>query len=145
MRRANTIKRFLHIGVRALIFRKHWVRSRAMKPFPIPGHRSNTPRVLVLLVLLVLVLMFAAVMSGCNHQSQIPSQSPRAVRLAIVAAPETAAETLRYSASILPYAQVDLMFRSSGYVTNIRQVRGADGRTRDVGTGDYVEQGLTLA
>ena len=111
-----------------------------MKPFPIPGHRSNTP-----LVLVVLVLMFAAVMSGCNHQSQIPSQSPRAVRLAIVAAPETAAETLRYSASILPYAQVDLMFRSSGYVTNIRQVRGADGRTRDIGTGDYVEQGFTLA
>jgi RND family efflux transporter MFP subunit len=54
-------------------------------------------------------------------------------------------ETLRYSASILPYAQVDLMFRSSGYVTNIRQVRGADGRTRDIGTGDYVEQGFTLA
>jgi RND family efflux transporter MFP subunit len=48
---------------------------------------------------------------------------------------------LRYSASILPYAQVDLMFRSSGYVTNIRQVRGADGRTRDIGTGDYAEQG----
>jgi len=55
------------------------------------------------------------------------------------------AETLRYSASILPYAQVDLMFRSSGYVTNVSQVRGADGRTRDIGTGDYVEQGLTLA
>jgi RND family efflux transporter MFP subunit len=55
------------------------------------------------------------------------------------------AETLRYSASILPYAQVDLMFRSAGYVTNVRQVRGADGRTRNIGTGDYVEQGLTLA
>jgi multidrug efflux system membrane fusion protein len=37
------------------------------------------------------------------------------------------------------------MFRSSGYVTNVRQVRGADGRTRDIGTGDYAEQGLTLA
>jgi RND family efflux transporter MFP subunit len=37
------------------------------------------------------------------------------------------------------------MFRSSGYVTNVRQVRGADGRTRDIGTGDYVEKGLTLA
>jgi RND family efflux transporter MFP subunit len=37
------------------------------------------------------------------------------------------------------------MFRSSGYVTNVRQVRGADGRTRNIGTGDYVEPGLTLA
>jgi len=67
------------------------------------------------------------------------------VRLVTVAAPATSGESLRYSASILPYAQVDLMFRSSGYVTNVRQVRGADGRARDVGTGDYVEHGLTLA
>jgi len=113
-----------------------------MKPFPIPGHRSNTPLVLVGLVL---VLMFTAVLSGCNHESQIPSQAPRAVRIATVAPPQTSGETLRYSASILPYAQVDLMFRSAGYVTNVRQVTGADGRTRDIGTGDYVEQGLTLA
>src|SRR5437016_12219204 len=83
--------------------------------------------------------------AGCNRETRIPAQPPRAVRLATVAAPQRTGETLRYSASILPYAQVDLMFRSSGYVTNVRQVRGADGRTRDVGTGDYVEQGLTLA
>jgi RND family efflux transporter MFP subunit len=54
-------------------------------------------------------------------------------------------ETLRYSASILPFAQVDLVFRSSGYVTSVRQVRGADGRTRDVGTGDYEGKNVTLA
>jgi RND family efflux transporter MFP subunit len=109
-----------------------------MKPFVMPVHRSNKPLVLV-------VLSFLLVLSGCSHESHIPSQPPRAVRLATVAAPQTSAETLRYSASILPYAQVDLMFRSSGYVTNVRQVRGADGRTRDIGTGDYAEQGLTLA
>jgi RND family efflux transporter MFP subunit len=109
-----------------------------VKPFTIPGHRLNTPLVLIF-------LSVAGVLAGCNRQSQIPSQPPRAVRLATVATPQASAETLRYSASILPYAQVDLMFRSSGYVTNIKQVRGADGRTRDVGTGDYVEKGLTLA
>ena len=109
-----------------------------MKPFPILWHRSNTPLVLV-------VLSFTALLSGCSHQSQIPSQPPRAVRLETVAAPQTSSETLRYSASILPYAQVDLMFRSSGYVTNVSQVRGADGRTRDIGTGDYVERSLMLA
>jgi multidrug efflux system membrane fusion protein len=53
--------------------------------------------------------------------------------------------TLHYSASILPYAQVDLMFRSSGYVTDVKQIRGADGRTRDIGTGDYVGKGSALA
>src|SRR5712692_7986826 len=138
MRRANTIRRFLGIGARALISRNRSVRSRAVKPFTIPKNRLNT--------LLVLVSLFlTGVLGGCTRQSQIPSQPPRAVRLATVLAPQMTGETLRYSASILPYAQVDLMFRSSGYVTNVRQVRGADGRTRDVGTGDYVGEGLTLA
>src|SRR5260370_2865687 len=85
------------------------------------------------------------VLGGCSHESQIPSQPPRAVRLATVAPPQTSAETLRYSASILPYAQVDLMFRSSGYVTDVRQGRGADGRTRNVGTGVSGELGRTVA
>jgi RND family efflux transporter MFP subunit len=109
-----------------------------MKPFPIPGHRSNRSLVLAFLAM-------TGVLGGCSHESQTPSQPPRAVRLATVAAPQMSAETLRYSASILPYAQVDLMFRSSGYVTNVRQVRGSDGRSRDIGTGDYAEQNLTLA
>src|SRR2546430_13722295 len=139
MRRANTIRRSLLIGVRGLIFRKRWGRSKAVKPFAIPRHRLNTPLVFVFF------LSVMGVLGGCNRQSQTRSQPPRAVRLATVAAPQTSAETLRYSASILPYAQVDLMFRSSGYVTNIRQVRGADGRTRDIGTGDYAEQNLALA
>jgi RND family efflux transporter MFP subunit len=109
-----------------------------VKPFMIPGHRSNTPLVFVF-------LSVAGVLGGCGHESKIPLQLPRAVRLATVSAPQTSGETLRYSASILPFAQVDLMFRSSGYVTSVRQVRGADGRTRDIGTGDYAEKSLTLA
>src|SRR5467141_439386 len=137
MRRANIIRRFLNIGVRALIFKKRWVRSRAMKAFLTARRRSTTPFLLV-------SLSVAGVLGGCHHE-QIPSQSPRAVRLTIVSAPEMMAETLRYSASILPFGQVDLKFRSSGYVTKVRQVRGADGRTRDIGTGDYVAAGLKLA
>jgi RND family efflux transporter MFP subunit len=101
-------------------------------------HRSNPSLVLV-------VLSCTGVLAGCHHQSKIPLQSPRAVRIATVGVPQMSGETLRYSASILPFAQVDLMFRSSGYVTNVRQVRGADGQTRDVGTGDYVDRGFTLA
>src|SRR6266481_8845541 len=137
MRRANIIRRFLNIGVRTLIFKKRWVRSRAMKAILTARRRSTTPFLLV-------SLSVAGVRGGCHHE-QIPSQSPRAVRLTIVSAPEMMAETLRYSASILPFGQVDLMFRSSGYVTKVRQVRGADGRTRNIGTGDYIDQGLTLA
>jgi RND family efflux transporter MFP subunit len=109
-----------------------------MKPFLIPGHTSNIP-------ITVVILSVALTLGACSHQSQMPSHPPMAVRLATVAAPQMNKDTLRYSASILPYAQVDLMFRSSGYVTEVRQVRGADGRTRNIGPGDYVEQGLTLA
>ena len=109
-----------------------------MKPFMIAGQTSNAP-------LLLVFLSVVGVLGGCRQESKISSQPPRAVRLATVAAPQMSGETLRYSASILPFAQVDLMFRSSGYVTSVRQVRGADGRTRDIGTGDYAEKSLTLA
>ena len=108
-----------------------------MKPSMKSGHRSNTLAVLIL-------LWVAGVLGGCHHEPQIPSQSPRAVRLA-TAVPQTSGETLRYSASILPYAQVELAFRTSGYVTGVRQVRGADGRTRNIGTGDYIDKGTILA
>jgi RND family efflux transporter MFP subunit len=109
-----------------------------VKPFMIAGQTSNAP-------LLLVFLSVVGVLGGCRQESKISSQPPRAVRLATVAAPQMSGETLRYSASILPFAQVDLMFRSSGYVTSVRQVRGADGRTRDIGTGDYAEKSLTLA
>src|SRR5260370_16898896 len=112
MRRANIIRRFLHIGVHALTFRKHWERSRAVKPFIIPGYRSNT--------LLVLIFLSAAgVLGGCHRESQIPLQSPRAVRLATVAAPQASGDTLPYSTSILPYPPVDLMFLPPAYQPNL--------------------------
>src|SRR5258705_13202897 len=121
MPRANGIRLFSHIGVHGLIFREHWVRSRAVKPF-------------------IVLLSTAGALIGCHHEPPIPSQPPKAVQLATVAGGLVSSESLRYSASIVPYAQVDLMFRSSGYVTNVRQVQG-----RDIGTGDYVAKNLTLA
>jgi RND family efflux transporter MFP subunit len=75
----------------------------------------------------------------------MPSRPPTSVRLATVTTAQTSGEALRYSASIIPYAQVDLAFRTSGYVTGVKQVRGADGRIRDVGTGDYVQKGTVVA
>src|SRR4029453_10081110 len=92
-----------------------------------------------------MALCIAATLYGCRHESKITSREPTAVRVATVTLAETSSERLRYSASILPYAQVDLAFRSSGYVTNVAQVRGADGRLRNIGPGDYAEEGLALA
>ena len=84
-----------------------------------------------------------AAITGCHQDTQIPTKPPVPVRLAEVTL-YASPEGLRYSASILPFAQAALSFKSSGYVTNIRQVVGADGR-RDVGTGDYVVRGDVLA
>ena len=81
---------------------------------------------------------------GCHGNRQIPAKAPTPVRLSEVTL-YASPEGLRYSASIVPFAQASLSFKSSGYVTNIHQVVGADGRRRDVGTGDYVARGDVLA
>src|SRR5215469_2015344 len=51
----------------------------------------------------------------------------------------------RYSASIEPFAQVDLAFKSGGIIQQIYRVRGADGRIRNVEAGDRVGRDTQLA
>jgi RND family efflux transporter MFP subunit len=82
--------------------------------------------------------------SGCQQTTQVEAKSPTPVRVADVDL-NPASESLRYSASVLPFAQADLSFRSTGYVTEIKQILGADGRRRDIGPGDYVGRGTLLA
>jgi len=52
---------------------------------------------------------------------------------------------LRYSASVRPDVQVDVAFKVAGYIESILQVRGADGRQRNVQDGDFVRRGTVLA
>jgi multidrug efflux system membrane fusion protein len=59
--------------------------------------------------------------------------------------PYSGSAGVAYSANITPYSQVVLSFKSGGYVQSILQVKGADGRMRDVQTGDWVERGAVLA
>jgi RND family efflux transporter MFP subunit len=51
----------------------------------------------------------------------------------------------RYSASIEPFEKVDLAFKSGGIIEGILQVRGADGRMRNVAAGDKVAKDAALA
>jgi RND family efflux transporter MFP subunit len=51
----------------------------------------------------------------------------------------------RYSANVEPYTMVNLAFKVPGFVEEILQVRGADGRMRDVQDGDAVTKGTVLA
>ena len=91
------------------------------------------------------VLLAAIVVaSGCQEPTKVAAKSPRPVHVLDVAL-YSPSEDLRYSASVLPYAEAVLSFKSAGYVTEIKQVAGADGRRRDIGSGDYVARGAVLA
>lgn len=92
---------------------------------------------------LALAMLCAAAQIGCSRAASEPRQLT-SVRIAEVQEISTAAGT-RYSANIVPNAQVDLAFKSGGYVTSIRQVRGADGRRRSIDIGDWVNRGDVLA
>ena len=90
------------------------------------------------------LFVVTAATSGCHQPTQVAAKQPTPVRLVDVTL-YSSSEGLRYSASVLPFAQASLSFKSAGYVTQIQQVVGADGRRRDIGAGDYVSRGTVLA
>lgn len=91
----------------------------------------------------VLGLSAACSFTACNEVKSEPSL-PTPVRIAVVQ-PLQVGNPAKYSASIVPYAQVDLAFKSSGYVERILQVKSADGGMRNVDAGDWVTKGTILA
>jgi len=52
---------------------------------------------------------------------------------------------IRYSASIEPYEQLQLAFKTTGYVETVSTRSGADGRLRPVQAGDPIDRGAVLA
>src|SRR5271157_2341445 len=90
------------------------------------------------------LFVMAAATNGCHQPTQVAAKSPTPVHVVDVTL-YSPSEDLRYSASVLPFAQASLSFKSAGYVTEIKQVMGADGRHRDIGPGDYVARGAVLA
>ena len=90
------------------------------------------------------VLLLALVMAGC-HSSKPIQQAPKAVQTQRLEA--NSANTsggLRFSAVVTPDAEVPLSFRIPGYVIALKQVRGQDGRMRDIDEGDRVSKGAVL-
>ena len=92
---------------------------------------------------LSLVLALGATTLACarTHADKAPA---RPVRVENVRR-EAAAAGLRYSASIQPREQVALAFKAGGYVREMRQVQGVDGRWRNLQQGDAVTRGMVLA
>ncbi len=81
--------------------------------------------------------------TGCRQGSS--EQKPLTpVRISEVTT-VTAGTSNTYSANIQPYQQVDLAFKSDGYLASIRQVKDATGKIRNIDQGDWVTKGTVLA
>jgi multidrug efflux system membrane fusion protein len=89
------------------------------------------------------VFLTVLLLAGCGGKAP-PERQAVSVRVQ-AAQLSSEADELRYSAAIRPDVQVDLAFKVSGYIDQILQVRGADGRTRNLQDGDFVRKGTVLA
>jgi RND family efflux transporter MFP subunit len=93
---------------------------------------------------ILLTLLTASLMVGC-HSSRPIAQAPQAVQVQRIDSQTGLADgALRFSAVVTPDAQVPLSFRIPGYVTSLKQVRGQDGRMRDIAEGDRISRGAVL-
>ena len=92
---------------------------------------------------IVVVFFIAVVMVGC-HSSKPIAQAPQAVQVQRIDQSVIAENGLRFSAVVTPDAQVPLSFRIPGYVVSLKQMRGEDGRMRDIAEGDRVSRGAML-
>ena len=93
----------------------------------------------------ILFFLAAGVGAGCSRaEAYVKPLTPVRVQAAQTFTPGGEGGT-RYSATIRPASQLDLAFKSGGYVRELLHVRGADGRVRSVQEGDWVKQGTILA
>jgi len=91
---------------------------------------------------LSLAALTLAVLSGCSQKAPHAPPLPVTVQAVAGGAGETG---VRYTASIRPSAQVDLAFKVGGYIDQILQIKGVDGRPRNLQDGDHVHRGTVLA
>ena len=94
--------------------------------------------------LIIALILTGAVLQGCTRAVKSAAKAPTPVKVEAVQS-YTASSGARYSASIIPGSQVELAFSVGGYLDRILQVKGVDGRPRNVQQGDNVARGVVLA
>ncbi len=91
-----------------------------------------------------IVAALLGTIAGCGDDPPPPTP-PLPVTVVRIGASDAAANETRYSGSIHADASVDVAFKVSGVVEDVTQVRGADGRQRNLQDGDQVRRGAPLA
>ncbi len=93
---------------------------------------------------IIATLALALVTAGCGSTKPL-NQPPQGVQAqAIEKQVGFSADGLRFSAVVTSDSEAPLGFRIPGYVVALKQVRGQDGRMRDVAEGDRVSRGTVL-
>ena len=92
----------------------------------------------------VCCLLIACILGGCESAHKAPEKPLIPVTVTEVEE-YSGPEGVTYSASIVPYDQVNVAFKSAGYVTTILQRKGVDGRERNLQQGDWVKKGEVMA
>lgn len=105
-----------------------------------PLVRQPIPAAVLLLAAAIAILAAA---TGCSKATS--EQRPLTpVRTSQVQSIDSGTSNT-YSANIQPYQQVDLAFKSNGYLTSVRQVKDVNGHLRNIDQGDWVTRGTVLA
>lgn len=89
------------------------------------------------------IIVACSVACGCGAPKN--ATAPLTPVTVATVTPYSGAGGIRYSASIVPYSQVSLVFKSAGYITGILMRPGVDGRMRVLQQGDFVKKGTVVA
>lgn len=110
------------------------------------NRRKSTIGLLAVLVTIPLVLIGRSGMArlAASHDIAIPPAQPTPVRIEPVAESVVVAGT-HFGGVVHEFRKVELSFRVGGTVQELRQVTGADGKTRDLHEGDRLPAGTILA
>lgn len=92
----------------------------------------------------ILGAVLAISLASCSHETRKAEKTTTPVRVVAVEN-FTPRAGERYSASVEPARQVNLVFRVSGFVGYLHQIRAADGHMRSLEPGDRVTTGTVLA
>ena len=92
----------------------------------------------------VTALVLFSLMLGCS-KSAPKEKLAKPVKVKAVETHSTANNSVRYSASIRPAAQVDVAFKVGGYIDAIARAKDGTGQSRYIQAGDIVRKGATLA